>query len=258
MKEIKIALTALIAVSLTAQASLENHTSEVTIGVGAQYAPEYAGSNKYDLNAVPFFEWKNDSLFLNTEKGLGYIYEYDNGAYIGQSLGYSAGRTDGSGSWLQEGSKKLKGMGKINAAMTTTTTLGWWVLPWIGYEGNIIAPLTDSQGMQYTAKVNLVVFNDDSDTVTLSTEGKYGDSRFNNTWYGVSDRQSAQSGYHKYKIGSGLTSINYGINWQHSFNENWSGYSDINYTSLENKVGESPFISKSDYVTFTVGVFYTF
>ena len=258
MKEIKTTLAVLMAVSFSSQASTDNNLSSITIGVGAQYAPEYVGSNKFDADMAPFFEWTKGSWFLNTEKGLGYIHEFDNGAYIGQTLGYSLGRADDGNSWLQEGSEKLKGMGEIKTAMTTTSTAGWWITPWIGFEGNIVAPLTESQGMQYKAKANLVLFNDDSDTLILSTEGVYGDARFNNTWFGVTDKQSLQSGYKRYKTGNGLVSVDYDLNWQHSFNDTWSAYADMRYTMLENGARNSPIVRKDDYVTFTIGAFYTF
>ncbi|WP_462216696.1 MipA/OmpV family protein [Klebsiella pneumoniae] len=244
--------------SFSSQAASENTTSSVTVGLGAQYAPEYTGADKYNTNVLPYIEWSNDTWFLNSEKGAGYNWQFDNGIYIGQALGYSVGRTDKGNSWIQEGSNKLKGMGKIKPALTSTTTAGWWVTPWVGFEGNIIAPLTDSQGMQYNVKINLVLFSNDTDTLTVSSEGKYGDARFNNTWFGVNERQSTNSGYSKYNAGSGINSIDYTINWQHAFTDTWSGYADFRYTTLSNRVNRSPIVKKDDYITFTIGALYTF
>ena len=88
--------------------------------------------------------------------------------------------------------------------------------PWIGFEGNITAPLTESQGMQYKIKLNVVFFANDTDTLLISTERKYGDARYNNTWFGVNENQSTHSGYRPFNAGSGLNSVNYDINWQHT------------------------------------------
>jgi len=210
------------------------------------------------VDMAPYFEWTKNSWSVNSEKGIAYTYQFDNGFYLGQTLGYSLGRTDDGDSWLQEGSDKLKGMGKINAALNTTTTAGWWMAPWIGFEGNVTAPLTENQGMQYKIKLNVILFNDDTDTLIASTERQYGDSRFNNTWFGVSESQSARSGYKAYNASSGLNSVDYGINWQHSFNDNWSGYADLRYTTLADRVSNSPIVQKDNYFLFTVGAFYTF
>ncbi|EKY3917388.1 MipA/OmpV family protein [Enterobacter hormaechei] len=257
MKEIRVALVTLIVLPFSSQAALQSSGSEITIGAASQYAPKYTGSDKYTWQVAPFFEWRKGDWSLNSEKGVSYLHEFDNGLYLGQTLGYSAGRTD-EDSWFQEGDKTLRGMGKIQTALTTTSTMGWWMTDWLGFEGNIIAPLTESQGMQYNIKLNAVLFNDNNDTVMLSTERKYGDARFNNTWFGVNDKQSADSGFNKYSAGGGLNAVDYSINWQHSFNETWSGYADLRYTSLPDRIRHSPISDKGDYFTFTIGAFYTF
>ncbi|MGS3249470.1 MipA/OmpV family protein, partial [Klebsiella michiganensis] len=92
----------------------------------------------------------------------------------------------------------------------------------------------------------------------LSSEGKYGDARFNNTWFGVNERQNTNSGYRKYNAGSGMSSIDYTINWQHAFTDSWSGYADFRYTTLPNRVNRSPIVKKDDYITFTIGALYNF
>ncbi|MFK8925617.1 hypothetical protein ACJBF7_16520 [Enterobacter sp. 04-C-01-SI_S15] len=53
MKEIKIAIATLVILSFSSQAASENATPSVTIGLGAQYAPEYTGADKYNTNVCP-------------------------------------------------------------------------------------------------------------------------------------------------------------------------------------------------------------
>ncbi|MGU5952305.1 MipA/OmpV family protein [Klebsiella pneumoniae] len=246
------------AISFSSLAYSSDNTSQITVGLGAQYSPKYEGSDKYNTDLAPFVEWTDGTWFVNSLQGVGLNHEFNNGFYVGQSLGYSLGRTDDNDSWLRQGSDKLKGMGKIKAAMTSNTKLGWWITPKFGIEGNITAPITDSQGMNYSAKVNYLLFNNDYDTITLSAEGVYGDSRFNNTWFGVNKNQSIKSGYKQYKSGSGLTNINYDINWNHTFNERWTGFAAVNYFMLQDKVKESPIVQKNNYVVFTLGALYKF
>ena len=83
MKEIKIALVTLIAASFASQASSDKKASYVTIGVGSQYAPEYTGSNKYDVNTLPYFGWTYDDWSVNTDKGIVYSHQFSNGVYLG-------------------------------------------------------------------------------------------------------------------------------------------------------------------------------
>lgn len=257
MKKITLALATLITLPLSCYANSEVEKSEVTVGLVSQYAPKYMGSKNDKTDFLPYFDWTRGSWFANSEKGVGYQHQFDTGFYLGQALGYAWGRADDD-SWYQDGSRHLKGMGKINAAMTSTTTLGWWMAEWIGFESNIIAPLTDSQGMQYKIGLNVVLFNDGDNTLVVNTERKYGDARFNNTWFGVNEKQSQNSGFKPFRSDWGLNSVDYSINWQHTFNPNWSGYAEVRYTTLASRVSHSPLVEKDDFVTGTLGVFYTF
>ncbi|MFH5069594.1 MipA/OmpV family protein [Enterobacter cloacae complex sp. 2024EL-00215] len=258
MKKLNTILSAVFLLPLATNAASDVNKSEVTVGIGTQYGPQYMGSDKYNVTAAPYFEWANGTWFMNSEKGVGITYSFENGFYLGQALGYTWGRKDDDGSWLQDGSKHLKGMGSIKTALNSTTTLGWWMTPWIGFEGNAIAPLTESHGVLYNIGLNVVLYNNVRDTLIISTVCNYGDARYNNTWFGVNEKQSANTGFKEFNSEGGLTSIDYGINWQHTFDDSWSGYADLRYTTLANHVNHSPIVAKDDYLTFTVGAFYTF
>ncbi|HDJ1441852.1 TPA: MipA/OmpV family protein [Serratia rubidaea] len=258
MKGIKRTLSVILFLPFVTYASSVENKHEITVGIGTQYAPTYIGADKYDVTNAPYFEWTNGSWFVSSEKGIGITHSFDNGLYLGQALGYTWGRTTDGDSWLQSGSDHLKGMGKINTALNSTTTLGWWMTPWFGVEGTIIAPLTESQGVNYNIGVNAVLFNDDSNTLTASGVMHYGDARYNNTWFGVNEKQSRNSEFKSFNSTGGLYSVDYSINWQHLFNENWSGYAALHYTTLANHVRHSPIVQKDDYFTFTIGAFYSF
>lgn len=107
MKELNTILSAIFLLPFATYASSDVHKSEVTVGIGAQYAPQYMGADKFDSTVAPYFEWTDGTLFLNSEKGAGLTYSFDNGFYLGQALGYTWGRRDDDGSWLQDGSRRL-------------------------------------------------------------------------------------------------------------------------------------------------------
>lgn len=91
MKEIKVAFATLITLPFLVHAEAEKQEAEITIAVATQYAPKYTGADKYNWQIAPYFEWKKDSWFISTEKGAGFLHQFDNGIYLGQSLGYSTG-----------------------------------------------------------------------------------------------------------------------------------------------------------------------
>jgi len=242
--------------SLNAFAGTDNNP-DVTVGLGVQESAKYSGSDEQTYNVLPYLRIQNGNFYLDSEKGISYEYMWDNGLYAGEALGYSLGRTDSDDDW-KEGSDKLKGMGKIKAVFNSTSTLGWKVNPYLTLEGNLIAPLTDSQGVQYNAGIKFKLLETPADTLELSSKANFGDARFLNTYYGVNAAQSAHSGYEKYSTGSGFYGYDAGLSWTHAFNESWWSYANVTYTQLTSKAKNSPIVKRADNTNVTVGVFYSF
>ena len=235
----------------------DGSTTEFTLGVGIQSSARYSGSDESDYSVLPYLRIQHENYYLDSEKGMGYQYSWDNGLYAGEALGYTTGRTESNDDW-RAGAEKLKGMGNIKAAINSTSTLGWSINPFLSLEGNIIAPLTDGQGMQYNTGLKFTLLDTSSDTLEISAKANFGDARFMNTYYGVNGRQSAATGFAKFNTGGGLYSYDSGLSWTHSFNENWSGYANVTYNRLTSKVKNSPVVKCSNSTDFAFGVFYTF
>jgi outer membrane scaffolding protein for murein synthesis (MipA/OmpV family) len=121
------------------------NTDTFTMGIAGQYAPRYSGSNHQFFQVLPVIQGRKGAFFVDSEKGLGYDLQADNGLYLEHSLGYSLGRSDRNSNW-RDGANELKGMGNIKAAMNTALAVGWSIAPWVSIEGKAILPVTDSQG----------------------------------------------------------------------------------------------------------------
>ncbi|MBK0033196.1 MipA/OmpV family protein [Erwinia sp. S43] len=240
---------------LVSAAENEHHVS--TVGLGFVSAGKYSGSDERTFTPSPFFHFQYNNIFLDDAEGLGMMFELTDGFYFSQAMGYSSGRSDKNSSW-KEGSEKLKGMGSIKGALTSSTTLGWSYGNQFSIEANLTAPLTDSQGVKYRAGINYNIWSNDSDTLVIGSNANFGDARSNNTFYGISETQSAHSGYAKYKAGSGLYSVDTRLTWTHIFNKNWWSYADVSYTKLGKNVRESNIVFKDHSTDFSVGLLYSF
>ncbi|KGD72125.1 hypothetical protein HA49_15260 [Tatumella morbirosei] len=249
-----IFLSALMSFSVLAKAA---PTTDVTVGIGFQEMAKYSGSDENTYSMLPYLRIQHGNLFLDSDKGIGYQHVWDNGFYAGETLGYYAGRKDGNSDW-RDGSNKLKGMGNIKAVINSTSTLGWQINLYLALEGNVIAPLTDSQGMQYNAGLKFNLLETSSDSIVLSSKANFGDVRYLNTFYGVNTEQSANSGFSAYKTGSGLYSYDTELTWTHAFNDNWWSYADVMYTQLTSKAKNSPIVKRADNKSVTIGLFYSF
>ena len=242
--------------SLNAFADTESAT-DITVGLGVQEAEKYSGSNEDSYSVLPYLRIQQGNFYLDSEKGLGYEYTWSNGLYAEEALGYSTGRTESDSEW-RAGSDKLKGMGKIKAAINSTSTLGWKINPYLAVEGNVIMPLTDSQGMQYNAGMKFKLLETSTDKLELSSKANFGDARFINTFYGVNAEQSANSGFRKYHTGGGFYGYDAGLSWTHAFNDNWWSYANVTYTQLSSKAKNSSIVKRDDSTNVTLGIFYSF
>ena len=242
----------------TAQAG-ETSPSEstVTLGVGAQNAPAYSGSEKRRTDVLPVIQARQGAVFFDSLKGIGYDLQSENGLYLEHTLGYQLGRADKKSSW-RDGSDRLKGMGNIKAALNTAIAVGWQATSWLSLEGKATLPLTDGQGGQYQTSVTVVPWQDESDTVAFESAALFGDRRYMKTFYGMSEQQSARSGYAAYQPGGGLYGVESDLTWSHQFTPHWSTMMNVGYTWLNDHTSDSPIVFRRNQVSTSAAVLYTF
>jgi len=228
-----------------------------TIGLGYINTMKYSGSNERKSTLLPYLNIFCNNWFIDSTDGLGYTFSLRNGWSYTQVLGYSLGRTDKETYW-REGSSRLEDMGKIKIAATSSSTVGWSNGDGLLIEGNLTAPLTDSQGIKYRAGIKYRLWANDLDTLVLSSNANFGDARYNNTFYGISEIQSQLTGHKKFIAGSGLYGIDAGLAWTHVFNDHWWSFVEAEYTHLDNNVNKSSIIYRNNQTAFSAGLLYSF
>lgn len=227
-----------------------------TIGLGYSNSTKYSGSDERSDGVTPFFNLQYENFFVDDTDGIGFIFESSNGVYFSQAVGYSFGRSEGDSNW-RAGSDKLKGMGEIKGTPTSSTTLGWSYGGFL-IESNITAPLAESEGVKYRGGVKYHLWSNDRNDILFSSNAYFGDSRYTNTYYGVSKNQSERTGFKSFNSGAGLYKVDASVTWTHSFNENWWGYADVTYNNLTKKVNKSDIVMKNNSTDVSVGVLYSF
>lgn len=247
----------LTATVLQAMADSTPPAPTFTVGMGAQSAPRYSGSDQRHWLVAPVIQARDGAFFFDSLKGVGYDLQADNGLYLEHTLGYSLGRTDKNSTW-RDGSNKLKGMGNIDATMNTALAVGWSATPWLSFEGKATLPLTDWQGVHYQTSVTVLPVQNDTDTVALQSAALFGDRRYMNTFYGVSREQSSRSDFAPYQSAGGGYGVDSSLTWSHQFTTHWGGVVSADYTWLDDKAGNSPIVVKRGGTTYNLGVLYTF
>lgn len=249
----------LLLTGLSAGAKAEDNTSQdgILVGLGAQSAPDYSGSDKQRWQAIPVVQARKGAIFFDSQRGLGYDLQSDSGLYLEHTLGYGFGRADHDSDW-RDGSDRLSGMGNIKATMNTGIAAGWAVSPWLTLEAKAVLPLTDSQGVNYRASVTLIPVQTEEDNISLQTAALFADSRYMHTWYGVNAHQSANSGFSAYSPAAGFYGVETNLTWSHQFTRHWGGALIAGYTWLNDHAADSPIVFRHNEVTGTAAITYSF
>jgi outer membrane protein len=229
----------------------------LSVGVINQDLPRYSGSDKRRWQVVPLLQARDGAFFLDLQKGLGYDLQSDSGSYLEHTFGYSFGRSAQDSNW-RDGSNSLKGMGNITATVNTAIAVGWTITPWLNVEGKATLPLSDSQGVNYQTSVTLLPVQTNTDLVAFSAIALFGDNRYMNTFYGISEQQSIDSGYPAYHAAGGFYGADTSLTWRHQFTPNWGGLISADYIWLNKQAEKSPIVFCRNEVSTTLGVIYSF
>lgn len=245
----------------SAQDTQQNETASTEppnmVGLVMQNAPRYMGSKDRSSQVLPLLQFRHQAFFIDSQKGIGYDLPASNGMYLEHSLGYELGRDDKKSSWRQ-GSDKLRGLGEINANLNTSIALGWQIRPWLIPEIKVTLPLTESQGSEFQASVSVVPLQTEKNTLLLQGVLLGADSRYVNTYFGVTPEQSAKSGFSTFHSSGGIIGSELNLNWIHQLNHNWSALAGVTYLNLSNKIKNSPIIEQHDQLIGNVGLAYNF
>jgi len=149
-------------------------------------------------------------------------------------------------------------MGNIKAAMNTALAVGWSIAPWVSIEGKTILPVTDSQGVEYQASFTLIPLQNEIDTIALQNTAMFGDRRYMQIHYGVSQKQSDRTGYQTFTPGGGLYGISTNLLWNHQIDTHWGTTLSAGYNWLNDDVANSPIVFRRNTFSFTGAITYTF
>jgi len=222
---------------------------QYSLKAGIANVPRYSGSD--ERMTAPVLGGKVVSpwgIFLDTDKGLGWGYE-GNALSFSTYIGASHSRKDKNQS-LHAGSKRLKGMGEIKARPQVGVSASYNL-------GGVIAGATlehalkeddhKDSGKAFThleLSLGTTLYDGRYGSVDASLNSHFGDRNYQQTWYGVTTDQAAQSRFKAYKAGAGNISNGMNLVWSLPISEHiqFSTLLDVQY--LADDAGKSPIVER--------------
>ncbi|PXX47654.1 MipA/OmpV family protein [Undibacterium pigrum] len=243
-----IAFSSLMAMSFSAHAqdkTAAEPESTAVVGAGVFYAPEYIGAKKNRFGPAIYGEYQNkNGFFASTMRGVGFGTKVDDFSFSA-ALGYRAGREDSRDSKSLFSSDDLKGMGNISGSATANLQASTTFGPGIKASFNANMALSHREnGNAYTFGLAAPVFQTASDKVEIGGNLTYGDAKYNQTYFGVTPTQSANSGYKAYSIKAGFSQATANVAWTHVIDKNWSVRSAVGVSQVMGDAGDSPLAKK--------------
>lgn len=231
-------------------------TWEAEVGAAAAFQPRYDGADRYHIEGGPSFDFRyKDLLFASTGEGIGA------NVLRGPNWRVSVGGAYDLGRRGQDDDEHLHGLGNINPSPELKIAAEYVVSKefplvvradirrsfggsngWIGDLGAYMPLPGSSETFFWFAGPNLT----------------FADSKYMNTWFGVSAEQAANSQYSEYHANPGLKSAGFGVTAVWFFQKHWFATCDFALEQLVGSAKRSPITQRSSNGVLDLSINYKF
>jgi MipA family protein len=248
---------------------------DISLGANVVSAPEYLGSKESAASLIPIislnYTTKEYGKFSVGEKGMGLAWTaIETDAYsLGIGIDDSPARLDNrKGSTSSAGRLYLKGMGEIKPAAQ------WSIFGHVNAGVPIMLTVSKGVGDSQPNSEDYSIRGHRGTTVKLGTEIPlplssqltlsiapsltWGDKNYNQTYFGVTEQQSARSGLKTLNAKSGVNSLEVGLGAHYQIDPHWFATAGIALNRLQGDAAKSPVVQKKLQVTSLAGLGYHF
>ncbi|MFA0918125.1 MipA/OmpV family protein [Pseudomonas tremae] len=214
----------------------------VNLGLGMAVLPRYMGADEYRSQVLPMLTVQRGIFFADTMRGLGVQFQSASGFGASAALNYDFGRTE-KNSGNRPGSNELRGMGTVEGATVGDFMVSQQLAPWLSASAEAeLRVAGEKRGNRYRLGFEGIAYHSQTDTVTLDIDAHAGDSRYNQTYFGVSPMQSQRSGFSRFTADSGIYAYSAALAWQHTFDAHWSSVASVGVTHYTDQTRGSPLV----------------
>jgi outer membrane protein len=206
---------------------------QFALGGGAGYAPVYEGSAESRIRFMPLLEATYDygKFFLSPLRGIGY--NFSDVRYTQYGIRVAPGRTR-----MESEDTHLNGMGNINftpeAGLFFNKLFSHWYISSGINTGNNGTHAELGSGVRFRVT--------DVDGFRFGINLDWADTKYNQTYFGVTQEQSAASGnvLIPYNANAGIKDYALTFNWAHNFNKEWFSNCGLTYKWRTGSAEQSP------------------
>ncbi|WP_332855551.1 MipA/OmpV family protein [Duganella sp. S19_KUP01_CR8] len=235
--------------------------SQFLLGGGVAAGARYSGSKQNTVAPLILLDYSHASgFFASTMRGIGYGGQQGPLSYSA-ALGYRGERKEKNekGVFGNTGSAELKGMGDIKGSASAMLSLGYKPVSMLELNVSADVPLSQREnGKNFHAGVTAQLLDAPNDQLSLSAAAGFADSKYAQTYYGVTAKQATTSNFKAYQAKSGLYEANLMLSWQHKIDQKWSVTTMLGANHLLREASRSPLTQRKTSPTGAVYVSYAY
>ncbi|WP_158240778.1 MipA/OmpV family protein [Telmatospirillum siberiense] len=223
----------------------------VTLGLGAGYAPRFEGAKRYHFTPIPYGSVSYSGLGSIGPEGLGANIVKSGGFRAGLLVGYTSGRDENDDPHLQ-------GLGNISGSLQMG---GYAAYQWQGFEvrTKVLQAVTHSgNGLVGSVGVTYALHPATDWMVKVGPQLSFADSDHMKRYFGVTGTQSRNSGLSTYTANGGLNDISVGANATYQISPHWLLFGIAKVSELVGDAADSPIVQDKGQVFTGAGLAYHF
>lgn len=214
----------------------------LTLGAGLAATPRYSGSHEMRGTPVLVVDYQlANGFYASTIRGLGYGTGF--GALrLNAALGMRGKRSDDDSNGIGgSGSSELRGMGEVKSSATLNLGAHYSIFQGLDFSASTALPISHREnGKTAGFELSGTLHADERDKVTLSLGASLADSKYMQTYYGVTSAQAARTGFKAYKPAAGLYEAKFTFGWEHRIDQRWAITGMLGSSTLVRDAANSP------------------
>lgn len=226
---------------LSSSAQAEDGKWQGSIGAGLSYAPRYDGDAENQLRVVPLLDinYNKGKFFIGVVRGMGFNFSEVKYFQYGVRILLGQARS-------QDADVRLTGMGNIDYYPEGSLFAGIN----LGFISLSSSAASSNYGTHADLNGNIVVPLGKEDRFRLGAAITWGDSMYNQTYFGVTAAQATASGniLTPYTATEGKKDTALSASWIHHFDKSWFCTLGLSYKRLEGSAQLSPLTQRTSMV----------